>query len=191
MSTTTEKYTRVAADFTDRVARCCGDQWSSSSPCDGWSAGDVVRHVIGVHRRVLAEIGVMFDDGPASHGAVEVDNESLLGRWTVTRDRLLAAMNDPALAGAPVNGPMGPMPFKQLAGTIVLHDLLVHTWDLAVATGQSTQLDAEAVAVALERMTPLNDFLRSPEMFGPAITPPEGADVQTRFVCFVGRSPIA
>jgi uncharacterized protein (TIGR03086 family) len=179
MSTTTEKYGRVAAAFTERVTRC--DDWTAASPCDGWTAGDVARHVISVHRQPLAAIGADVELDP---------NDSILHQWTTTSNQFMAAMNDPELARQAVSGPMGTVAFKQIAGSIVLHDLLVHTWDLSVATHQSTVLDAEAVSVALERMTPMSEFLRGPTMFGPTVTSPPDADEQTRFLCFVGRTPI-
>jgi uncharacterized protein (TIGR03086 family) len=180
MSSTTEKYLRVSAGFTARIAGCAPELWSSPSPCSGWTAADVAEHVIEVHRGQLEAIGADIE---------AASTESTLERWTKTTDRFLAAMNDPELAGKPVNGPLGTVAFKQLAGSIVLHDLLVHTWDLAVATQQSTELDTDAVTAALEKMQPMSAFIRGPGMFGPEVTPPEHADAQTQFLCFVGRSP--
>jgi uncharacterized protein (TIGR03086 family) len=136
--------------------------------------------VISVHRQPLAAIGADIDT-PAT--------DSILQQWMNTTERFVHAMSSPKLAGKQVTGPMGTIAFKQLAGSIVLHDLLVHTWDFAVATGQSTALDPEAVETALERMEPMSAFIRGPGMFGPEVSPPLDADVQTRFLCFVGRSP--
>jgi uncharacterized protein (TIGR03086 family) len=181
MSSTSEKYLRVAAGFSDRINHCPDDCWSNASPCDGWTAANIVEHVIGVHRGQLAQIGadVSLNDGdPLAH------------QWQTTCSRFVDAMSDPERAGMPVSGPMGSVAFKQMAGSIVLHDLLVHTWDFAVATHQSADLDEEAVRVALEKMTPMSEFIRGPGMFGPAVIPPLSASLQTQFLCFVGRSPL-
>jgi uncharacterized protein (TIGR03086 family) len=181
MSSTIEKYLRVAAGFSSRITECPDDCWSNPSPCDEWTAADIVEHVIGVHRGQLAQIGAdvsLNSDDP------------ITSRWQTTCDRFVNAMNDPELAGMPVSGPLGTVAFKQMAGSIVLHDLLVHTWDFAVATHQSTDLDNEAVSVALEKMQPMSDFIRGPAMFGPVVVPPVSASLQDQFLCFVGRTPL-
>jgi len=64
----------------------------------------------------------------------------------------------------------------------------VHTWDLARATGQSEQLDPNAVARAAEFLSPLDEKLRRPGGFAAKIAPVEGADEQTAFLNFCGRA---
>ena len=43
--------------------------------------------------------------------------------------------------------------------------------------------DIEAIA----RFKPMDAMLRSPGRFGPKTECPEGADLQTEFLCFLGR----
>jgi uncharacterized protein (TIGR03086 family) len=181
LSSTLEKYLRVSTAFTERLANCPEDAWTSASPCDGWSAADVAEHVVAVHRQPLTAIGADIESDPSP---------SLLDRWMKTTERFVHAMSDPELAGRQVAGPMGTVAFKQLAGSIVLHDLLVHTWDFAIATGQLAALDVESAQTALERMQPMSELIRGPGMFGPEVPVADDADVQTRFLCFVGRSPL-
>jgi uncharacterized protein (TIGR03086 family) len=80
-------------------------------------------------------------------------------------------------------------PFDRLVGSLVCSDTLLHTWDLARATGQDERLDERAVAVAYEWLEPLDDALRRPGGFGEKVEAPPGADLQTRFLCFAGRRP--
>ena len=70
---------------------------------------------------------------------------------------------------------------------MVCTDVLVHTWDLARATGQDETLDPEALSVAAEFLASLDDAIRAPGGFGEKITPSAGADDQTRFLNFCGR----
>ncbi len=72
---------------------------------------------------------------------------------------------------------------------MILHDALAHMWDFARATGQDETLDDEAVESALAKMTPFDDLLRGPSMFGPKVAPPSDADAQTQLLCFLGRQP--
>src|SRR5258705_71753 len=41
-----ERFRRVAAGFADRVAHVPDGAWDNSAPCEGWTARDVVRHLI-------------------------------------------------------------------------------------------------------------------------------------------------
>jgi hypothetical protein len=69
-------------------------------------------------------------------------------------------------------------------------DLLIHSWDLARATGGDERLDPEAVAAALEGFKPLDEVLHSSgNVFGPKVEPPPNTDLQTELLCFAGRRP--
>ena len=97
---------------------------------------------------------------------------------TVGGDRFTAGPGD----AGPLTGPL-----QDLIGRLLCSDTLVHTWDLARATGQAEQLDAPAVTYAFTMLAPADEQLRGPGSFGPKIEPPAGADEQTRFLCFLGR----
>ncbi len=177
MTATANRYANIAAAFTDRVRGV--KDWSAASPCEGWVARDIVAHVVGGHRRLLAG-----PDGPAELGA----DEDVVEAWTSATTGLHAALLDPERAAATLQGPFGPMPLEQLVGRLICTDTLVHTWDLARATGQNEALDADAVAGAYEGLKPLDAMIRNPGFFGPKIDTPEGADLQTEFLQFLGRA---
>ena len=40
-----------------------------------------------------------------------------------------------------------------------------------------------------DHLKPMDEALRQPWAFGPKVPPPPGADLQTEFLCFVGRRP--
>jgi uncharacterized protein (TIGR03086 family) len=83
---------------------------------------------------------------------------------------------------------MGPMSFEDAVVTFCLGDVLVHTWDLARATGQDEALDPEETRRTYEAMLPADEMLRG-EHFGPKVTVPDDADEQTKLLAFVGRTP--
>jgi len=83
--------------------------------------------------------------------------------------------------------PFGDMPFEDLASRVVCSDTLVHTWDLARATGQDEQLDTAAVAFAWTWMKPAGERQRASGDFGPAVEQPAAPDTQARLLCFLGR----
>ena len=79
--------------------------------------------------------------------------------------------------------------FEDAVGQFVVGDILIHTWDLARATGLDETLDAELVHDMLAAMEPLDAMLRSSGQFGPRVDVAPGADEQTRLIAFTGRQP--
>lgn len=181
MSEVSERYDRVASDF-DKVLAGVSDQWGSPSPCEGWSARDVVRHIVDVHRMMLARL-----DG--SEPQLLADEDDPAAAWSSVRDEVVDRVSDPAQAATVVGGAFGEQPWEQLVGRVLCADTLLHTWDLSRATGQQVALDDETARSALEWMTPLDDAMRRPGGFGPKIDAPEGADDLTKLVAFSGRHP--
>jgi uncharacterized protein (TIGR03086 family) len=181
MSETTERYETVAGGFDRRVAGVVPGQWAAASPCEGWSARDVVAHVVDTHRRVLATL-------EGREPVVVGPDDDVTACWRSVRTDLLAALTDPARAGTTVSGMFGEQSFESLVGRLLCTDTLVHTWDLARATGQDEQLDAAAVAAGRAFLEPIDDAIRRPGGFAPKLEAPAGADPQTAFLAFCGRA---
>ncbi|MFZ0121265.1 MAG: hypothetical protein WAN20_03420 [Pseudonocardiaceae bacterium] len=55
------------------------------------------------------------------------------------------------------------------------------------ATGLDERINADAVGHAYEGLKPMDAMMRGPGMFKDKVTPPPGADLQTEFLCFLGR----
>lgn len=181
MTEAAERYAIVAAGFTERVQGVVPDRWDDVSPCPEWTARDVATHVVRTHRAVLARL----DDREPE----EVDAAGDLGtQWKAASDAVGAALADEARAATVVGGMFGEQSFESLVSRLVCTDTLVHTWDLARATGQDDHLDPAAVARAAEFLAPLDEAIRRPGGFAPKIEPAEGADEQTRFLNFCGRA---
>jgi uncharacterized protein (TIGR03086 family) len=172
MSEAAQRYSRIAAGFDARVAGI-GDHWSATTPCTEWTVRDLVGHVVSVHRQVAAGLAATDPD--------------LTAAWRAATSEIEATLSDPVRASAPVSGRFAPMPLEDLIGRLLCSDTLVHTWDLARATGQSEQLDEPAVTYAFTMLAPADEQLRGPGSFGPKIEPPPDADEQARFLCFLGR----
>jgi uncharacterized protein (TIGR03086 family) len=182
MSETADRYRRAAAGFTERVAGVPQDAWDRPSPCEGWVARDVVQHVVDATGFFLARVDLSPPTGPAVA-------EDPMGAWTTARDALQTAVDDPARADAKIESPMGDMTFGQFVGMFGVGDALIHTWDLARATGQDEALDAELVHGVLSNMLPNDTMMRGGGAFGPRVEVPEDADEQTQLIAFTGRTP--
>jgi uncharacterized protein (TIGR03086 family) len=182
--TIADRFRRRALAFTETVSRVPDDRWDAASPCDGWSARDLVQHVADTQGLFAGFVGRELDAGPDP--AIDP-----LGTWVTARDQTQAALDDPILAGASYEGFTGPSTFEQGVDRFLSFDLVVHRWDLARAAGLPADIppaDLDAMQVAVDVMTEqFADAMRGPGAFGPELTPPEGADTQTRLLAFLGR----
>ena len=55
-----ERYERITGQFTDRVRAVPADAWDNPSPCEGWTARDVVGHLTGWISEFFGVQGVAF-----------------------------------------------------------------------------------------------------------------------------------
>jgi uncharacterized protein (TIGR03086 family) len=178
-----ERHRRIAGDFTDRVHGV--KQWDAPAPVAGWTAADVVRHLVEWLPPFLAggaaaelPAGPAVDDDPA-------------GAWETHRAGVQALLDDPESARREFANPhTGRLPLDQAIDRFYTSDVFMHTWDLARATGQDDRLDPDFCAALLVGMEPLDDLLRASGQYGPRVPTPGDADARTRLVAFIGRDPL-
>lgn len=181
--TPAERFRRVAGRFADRVGEVPDDAWSNPSPCQGWTARDVVAHLLDWVPSVIGRAGIAFPDAPS------VDDDPA-GAWAGFADTLQAALDDPQVAARSFDaGPPGQLTVEAAIDMLVTSDVLVHTWDLARATGLDERLDETLAAALLAGMEPMDEALRASGHYGPKVPAPDDADVQTRLLAFTGRTP--
>lgn len=184
MSEVVDRYLRLADQFGARVEATPDDAWDNQSPCEDWKARDVVKHVVETQRHLVQRInGSEAQPEPLPEG---FDPRQV---WKQSYEEAKAALQQPGALDRTVPGPMGDMPIEFAVGRIFASDVLIHTWDLARAVGGDETLDADAVSQAFKGFQPMDAMIRQNGVFGPKIEPPEGADEQTQFLCFVGRKP--
>jgi len=145
---------RAQDAFAGVLANVSPDQLGGPTPCSEWTVDDLIEHVIGGNEHVGRWAGDP-DESPARP------------------DNVVAAHRAAAVAAQEVFARPGGMaatfklPFGELPGQIFIgmrtSDVLTHAWDLAAATGQSTDLDPE---LAAEQLAAVHAFV-VPEFRGP------------------------
>jgi uncharacterized protein (TIGR03086 family) len=180
MSEDADRYARVSSGFAERLQGVGSDQWTLPTPCEEWTVRDLVAHVIDTQRRVLGLLG-------GSVTAADHDGD-LSAQWSEASAALLDAVRDQALADTEVRAFAGPTHFSELVGGLACSDTVVHTWDLARATGQPETLDAGAVEHCAGVIAGFGEAMRRPGGFGPPLDCPTDADAQTKFLRFAGRA---
>ena len=176
-----ERYDRISRGFTDRVRGVPADAWDNPSPCEGWTARDIVGHLTEWIPGFFGGQGIEFPDVPPVA-------EDPVGAWETVRATLAEALADPTRANQPVETPFSSRSLAETVDMIVTGDVFTHTWDLARATGQDETLDPDQLQRMLGSVTEMpEEMLRADGMFGPRIEVPDDADEQTKLLAFLGR----
>lgn len=181
--TPAERFRRVAGRFTDRAREVPADRWDDPAPCEGWVARDVVRHQVEWMPSILRGAGI---EVPTT---ISVDDDPAAA-WQELADGLQALLDDPGLASREFDaGPPGTMTVESAIDHLMVGDIVIHTWDLARATGLDETMDPDLVPQMLAGMEPMDEMLRQSGHYGPRVEVPADADVATRLLAFTGRRP--
>jgi uncharacterized protein (TIGR03086 family) len=181
MTEISTRYTRLADAFAEKVAAVPDDAWTNQSPCDEWNARDVVQHVVSTQGTFLGLVG--REVGPAP----SVDDDPL-GAWKTVSGVVKAGLEDPEVAKAEYDGFSGRSTFEAGVDRFLSFDLVVHAWDLARATGLDERMAPDDIA-DVRRAAEAFGPIRSPQVFGPEVDAPAGADDQAKLLAFLGRQP--
>ncbi|TQN28488.1 uncharacterized protein (TIGR03086 family) [Haloactinospora alba] len=180
MTDISERYTRLGDDFAATLTAVPTRQWDSPSPCAGWTARDVVRHVVHTQGMFLSLVGRELGPAPS------VDDDPAAA-WDAVRAVVRSDLEDPDRAAAEFDGAWGRTRFEDAVNMFLCFDLVVHRWDVARATGGDERMEPADVRWAAEQAERFGDALRGDGVCGPELTPPEEADEQTRLLAFLGR----
>jgi len=164
-------------------------QLDGSTPCESWQVRELVNHVVGgtTYFAVTAESGQAPSPSETDFCAGDFVSEFNKG----------AARAVKAFEAEGAMDKMMKLPFGELPGgafvNIATIDTFTHGWDLAKATGQSTDLDpglaTQLLAIAEGFVA---DSFRGPDgqaPFGPKVEAPAGAPPADRLAAFLGRRP--
>lgn len=177
----------AAAGFIACLEGVGDDQWSSPTPDAEWDVLALVGHVADeqlwvpplLAGRTIEDIGDEIPADPLGDFPQAAVQDATAG--------MLATLDDLDL-DATVHLSFGDVPAQEYLMQLFA-DHLVHTWDLARATGLDETLDPDVVHEMLVGMEPLDDMLRASGQYGPKVEVPPGADEQTRLIAFTGRQP--
>ena len=180
---------RSALDATrELVAHVTTDDLTRPTPDDDWDVRALLNHVIAgnwwaaelVAGRSIEDVGDRLDG--------DLIGDDLLGAWDASASAAAEGFEAPGALAAPCAVSYGPVPGHVYAGHRFL-DVLLHGWDLAKATDQSSVLDPQLVAGGLAVLEPQLEALQGSGAFKTDVPVPDGGDPQTRLLAMVGRRP--
>lgn len=182
MSENTRKYTKALFGFDAVVQRIDQSQWEAASPCDGWSARDVLAHNIGMCVMITGIArGISADS--ATHPSVTHPQSD----WAAARDDVLEALDDRQALRREVGTPWGHLVVDRFVGIVVV-DPLLHTFDLAKASGQAVVLDEGLAEVGYIQLKKAGEMIRG-ERFGAAVPVDSDASITDKLISIAGRNP--
>lgn len=175
---------RRAAERFGRTVLGVAD-WSVPTPVPQWRARDVVAHLTGWLPPFLASAG-----GPALSDAHADAIADPVPAWLSQAAAVQRLLEDPDHRATALTDPyLGTMLLAEAIDRFYTTDVVLHTWDLARATGQDDRLDPDWCADVLAGMEPMEDAIRGSGHYGPRVAVSADADAQTRLLGFIGRDP--
>jgi uncharacterized protein (TIGR03086 family) len=174
-------FQRAAARASTIMGGVTPEQRTAATPCSQWSVQQLIDHMTGSTDYLLA--AVAGEPPSVRRGATPQD-------YRAGVETALEALARPGVLDQRCMSPLG---FEwtvgeATAGTFM--DNLVHTWDLAVATGQDPTLDADLVDACVAMFLPdMPERGRAAGIVGPAVAVPEDASPQDLLLGAMGRRP--
>ena len=172
------------------LANVKADQLDDTTPCASWKVRDLLNHVVGgtYFFSVVAETGQPpgTQQEPSDFASGDFNSAFEQGaRRAVAAFRADGAMEKQMT-----------LPFGQLPGTVFVNiaatDAFAHGWDLARATGQSSDLDPGLARALLDNARAfVPDAMRGPDgqaPFGPRVDVPDWAPPADQLAGFLGRT---
>ncbi len=191
--TTRPDLTPATAAVAAVVAGVRDDQLDARTPCPDMTVATLLDHLHGLAWAFTAAAEKAVDAG--SSPAPQADGNALVAAWREEIPARLAtlarAWADPqAWTGMTAAGGLE-LP-GELAGTIGLDEVVLHGWDLAVATGQDFRPDDASVAAVYgftSAMSAPGQEAGRQGLFGPVVAVAEDAPQFERALGFAGRDP--
>lgn len=180
------QHRRAVDSWVARVAAVGVDQWELATPCSEWSVRELVNHVVGeslwtvplLEGKTIADVGDQFDGDVVGDDPVAAASRAAGHALTVADERVPS--------GGRVSLSYGEEDMHEYVRQLVA-DYLVHSWDLAAATGGDTTLDAEIVADVAAWFAEREELYRSAGAIGPRGE--GGGDPQSDLLVAFGRTP--
>ena len=182
-----EQYRRAQDGFDAVVAAVPADRWDAPSACPEWTVRDVAGHIVWGQYQIHAWATGGADPEPTGapgspHPGKLADGDPVAA-WRAAR--AASVIPEAALSRTTVLPGLGEVTIAGVMALLVT-DLVAHTWDIGYPLGLPVDIEPALVAAAFDWARA--HMVRAPGFFGPELTPPDGADEQTRMLAYLGRS---
>ncbi|MCX5242136.1 TIGR03086 family metal-binding protein [Streptomyces prunicolor] len=180
--------TRVVARLVEGVT---DERLREVTPCPGTAVRNMLGHLLGLsvafRDAARKDLGVMTDTAPDT-GASDI-GPGWREEFPKVLDGLAEAWRDPAAWTGMTRAGGIDLP-GAVAAAVVADELVIHGWDLAVATGQPYEPDAAALQSSYGfLLAATQDPSRGGGIFGPVVPVAAEAPLLERALGLSGRDP--
>ncbi|WP_242902502.1 TIGR03086 family metal-binding protein [Actinomadura terrae] len=179
-----------AAEAAARILReIPADRLDDPSPCPGWSVRDVVNHIILWNGRGESAARRLPPAGPGEEHDFTAE-PGWTDRFAEQARRTAEAWGDPAVweGRTSLSGAVEGMP-APFVGGLLCSELVLHGWDVAVATGLDPGFAPETVQAEWDYLVTTVELGREYKVFGEEVPVPGDAPLLDRVVGLSGRDP--
>lgn len=184
-----ERYRRAQDGFDAVLRVVSADRWDAPSACSEWTVRDVAGHVIwGQEQLAHWATGQVYgrtEGAPGAAHPAEMAGTDPAATWRAARGASDGTLTEETLGRLVALPALGERPVSAIV-TLLVTDLLAHTWDIGHAIGFDVRLDPDLVPGSFAWAR--DNIIRAPGFFGPELTPPRDADEQTRWLAYLGRA---
>lgn len=182
--------TDAATVFTGIARNVKPDQLTGPTPCAQFDVRALINHLLFWGPSLAGAARKQEVPPPA---AKESDVDLTDGDWTTAlvahAARAAGAWGDPA-AWAGVTRLGGPTELPaELVGGMVAGELVIHGWDLARATAQRPEWDADLLTYVHDEVAPSAELGREMGVYGPEVAVSPEASTLDRLLAASGRDP--
>jgi uncharacterized protein (TIGR03086 family) len=178
-----------AADAAARtVANVDASQFGRPTPCTEWDVQALLNHLI---LWTSHSLEARANGGSVGQDLIDHDfaaDPGFAAAYRTQLDRALTAWADPATWERSLDVMGSPMPAADIAA-LNLAEMVLHSWDLAAATGQRYEVGDAVAAAALEAVEANAVLFREYKGFADPVEVPPATSVLDRVLALSGRDP--
>ena len=182
-----ELYEGAVQQMLPALAAIRADQLTSPTACSEWNVQNLVVHNIKVADYVAGVI-----QGNNTTNPIEVGDpmpaQGAEAAFAENTTRVLDILKATTDLNQEVETPFGSMPIAHFLMFPTM-DIVLHKWDLAKGTGQSTSIDAGIAEACFGALQGVAEGGRQTGIFGAEVTVPISASIQDKLLGLSGRTP--
>jgi uncharacterized protein (TIGR03086 family) len=161
------------------------DQLKGATPCTDYTVGDLVDHIDEVSKGFAA---LARKESADNHSDAAPPAHDWRRRVTGNVLALGESWTDPAAWHGTTDA--GDLELDNAVwGRIALTEMVVHGWDLAVATSQPFELPEGTLRACLDHVSEFVPRAPVPTLWGPTVAVPDEAPLLDRIIGITGRMP--
>jgi uncharacterized protein (TIGR03086 family) len=167
------------------------DELTGPTPCPDWDVAALLDHLIGLSQ-AFTQAARKRTDAPGTSGPPPSPSAAHLSRhWRsrlpVLLEELANAWRDPAAWTGTAQAGGVTMPAAAM-GAVAMNEVIMHSWDLARATGQEYAADPRTLETLIEFLSQ-GPAEGTPGLFGPVVPTDSEATLLDQAVARAGRDP--